>query len=321
MTTSVRGIESFTVVVPSFNEAATLRTNIEAVRAYLVGRTPLAKWTIVIVDDASADETPAIAAELAREDERIQVVRRASNGGVDAAIRSGIEMVESDAVVVLDADLSYAAPIVGALLEILTREEAEVALASAYAPGGEVRNVPGLRALLSRWANRFLAYAVNERVRTFTCIVRAYRTAALRELIARHPGGDMTHGILLEALRLGMSVCEVPACLEWAPQRRSRMGLRAIARRTGSVLSGALRQRPSLALVIPGLVPGILPLAILLAFLAHATPAQVGIVASATFFIQTASLFVLGFHSTNFALRTLLARRTDNERHVVRNNT
>ena len=116
MTTSVRRIASFTVVVPSFNEAATLRTNIEAIRAYLVDRTPLADWTILIVDDASADETPAITAELAREDERIRVVRRASNGGVDAAIRSGIEAAESDAVVVLDADLSYSAPIVGALM-------------------------------------------------------------------------------------------------------------------------------------------------------------------------------------------------------------
>ncbi len=321
MTTSVRRIESFTVVVPSFNEAATLRTNIEAVRAYLVERTPLAKWTILIVDDASDDETPAIAAELAREDERIRVIRRTSNGGVDAAIRSGIETVESDAVVVLDADLSYSAPIVGALLETLTGEEAEVVVASAYAPGGDVRNVPGMRALLSRWANRFLSYAVNERVRTFTCIVRAYRTAPLRVLIARRPDGDMTHCLLLDALRLGMRVCEIPARLEWAPQRRSRMGIRAIARRTWSVLSGALQQRPSLALTIPGLIPGILPLSILLSLLAHATPAQVGIVASTTFAVQTASLIVFGFHSTNFALRTLLMRRTDNERHVVRNIT
>jgi hypothetical protein len=317
----VRRIASFTVVVPSFNEAATLRTNIEAIRAYLVDRTPLADWTILIVDDASADETPAITAELAREDERIRVVRRASNGGVDAAIRSGIEAAESDAVVVLDADLSYSAPIVGALLETLTREEAEVVVASAYAPGGEVRNVPGLRAFLSRWANRFLAYAVNERVRTLTCIVRAYRIAPLRLLLAHNPKGDMTHGLLLDALRLGMTVCEIPARLEWAPRRRSRMGLRAIARRTGSVLSSALKERPSLALAIPGLVPGILPLSVLLAMLAHATPPQIGIVASTTFVVQTASLVVFGFHSTNFALRTLLARRTNNERRVVRNIT
>ncbi|MHB8442176.1 MAG: glycosyltransferase family 2 protein [Candidatus Tyrphobacter sp.] len=322
MATSVRRIESFTVVVPSYNEAATLRTNTEAIRAYLDARTPAhdALWTILIVDDASSDETPEIAAELAREDRRIRVIRRTANGGVDAAIRSGIEAVQSDAVVVLDADLSYRAPIVGALLEALSAEEAEVVVASAYAPGGEVRNVPRRRVVLSRWANRFLAYAARERVHTLTCIVRAYRTDALRSLLAYRPDGDAAHVMLLAALRLGMRVHEIPARLEWAPERRSRMSLSAVLRRTASVMGAALRERPSLALTIPGFVPGVLPLAVALCLLVHATPRQVGIVASATFAVQTASLFVFGFHSGNFALRTLLTRRSAS-RGVVRENT
>jgi hypothetical protein len=303
--TSVRGIESFTVVIPSYNEAATLRTNVETVRAFLVERTPLANWAIQIVDDASSDETAEIAAELAREDPRVRVIRRASNGGVDAAIRSGIEAVESDAVVVLDADLSYRAPIVGALLETLLRERAEVVVASAYAPGGAVRNVPKLRALLSRWANRFLAYAVHDRVHTLTCIVRAYRSDAVRRLIAQRPTGDATHKLLLDAVSAGMRICEIPSTLEWSPERRSRMSLREMTKRTCSVLSAAVHARPSLALTIPGLIPGLLPLSVALALWAHATTVQVGIVAATTFAIQTASLLVFGFHSTNFALRTL----------------
>ncbi len=318
----MRRIASFTVVVPSYNEAATLRTNIEAIRAYLDAKTPThgAPWTILIVDDASSDETPDIAAELAREDERIRVMRRIANGGVDAGLSSRIEAVESYAVVVLDADLSYRAPIVGALLDALVEEDADVVAASAYAPGGEVRNVPRGRVLLSRWANRFLAYAVRDRLHTLTCIVRAYRTSALRRLLAYRPDRDATHVLLLDALHLGMRVCEIPARLEWASERRSRMGLRAIARRTSDVMTAALRERPSLALAIPGLVPGILPLAIALCLIAHATPQETGIVASATFAVQTASLVVFGYHSGNFALRTFLTRRTAS-RSVVRENT
>lgn len=302
---SVRRIESFTVVVPSYNEAATLRTNIEAIRTALVESTPLDRWAILVVDDASSDDTAAITAELARQDPRIRAIRRVTNGGVDAAIRSGIDVVDSDAVVVLDADLSYHAPIAGTLVETLLREEAEVVLASAYAPGGSVHNVPKMRALLSRWANRFLAYAVRDRIHTLTCIVRAYRTDAVKRLMAVRPTGDMTHQLVLDALHSGMRVCEIPASLDWAPRRRSRMSLRAIAQRTGSVLGAAIHARPSLALVIPGLVPGLLPLAIALAIWAHASAIQVGIVASTTFAIQTASLVVFGFHSTNFALRAL----------------
>jgi dolichol-phosphate mannosyltransferase len=301
----VRRIESFTVVVPSYNEAATLRANVEAIRTFLAERTPLAlPWSMVIVDDASADESARIAAELAREDLRITVVRRGSNGGVDAAIRSGVEAAPGDAIVVLDADLSYQVPIIGVLMETLVRDEAEVVVASAYAPGGKVHHVPRTREVLSRWANRFLSYAVHERVHTLTCIVRAYRTDSLRELLTRNAGSDMSHGLLLAALRDGLNVREVPAELEWSQSRHSRMNVGAIWRRTLDVMGAALRARPSLALAIPGLIPGLLPLAILLSVCAHARPAEVGIVASATFAIQTASLVVFGFHSTNFLLRT-----------------
>ena len=319
MTTSVRRVESFTVVVPAFNEGATLRTNIEAIRAYLSEAAGNSAWTILIVDDASTDHTREISADLSREDARIRTIRRSSNGGVDAAIRSGIEGVQTEAVVVLDADLSYQPPIIGALLEVLNREEAEVTVASAYAPGGEVRDVPGGRAFLSRWANRFLAYAAHERVHTFTCIVRAYRTAALRVLLEHCPRGDTTYQLLFEALRVGMRVEEIPATLQWTPGRRSSMKPSAIVGRTWNVMGAAIHKRPSLALALPGLIPGLLPLAIFLAVLFHARPVVVGIVASAMFAIQTASLVVFGFHSTNFAIG-LLGRRS-HERHALRNIT
>ncbi len=317
----MRGIESFTVVVPSYNEAATLRTNIEAIREHLDARTSAqhAAWTILIVDDASCDETPRIAAELMREDGRIHTIRRSSNGGVDAAIRSGIEAAEGDAIVVLDADLSYRASIVGELLDELEADQADVVVASAFAPGGSVHHVPRRRAWLSRWANRFLSYAIHERVHTLTCIVRAYRTAAVRELCAMRPGGDAAHALLLDAIRAGMRVCEVPAELKWAPTRRSRMSFTATVRRTWSVLGAALRERPSLALTIPGLVPGVLPLSIALALVAHASDRQVAVVGSTTFAVQTASLIIFGFHSTNFALRTWMRRHAD--RRLLRNST
>lgn len=321
MATSARRIDSFTVVMPSYNEAATLRANLETIRSYLDARTHVqpASWTLLLVDDASHDETAEIAAGLSREDERIRVIRRSSNGGADAAIRSGIEAAEGDAVVVLDADLSYSAPIVGALLDALASDDADVVVASAFAPGGSVRNVPRRREFLSRWANRFLAYAVHERVHTLTCVVRAYRSDAARTLLSYRPNGDAAHELLLDALHLGMRVREIPAELEWGPQRRSRMSLGAIANRSRSVIAAGVRERPSLALTIPGLVPGVLPLAVALAFLAHASARQVAIVGSTTFVIQTASLVVFGFHSTNFALRTWIRRYT--HRRILRNST
>jgi glycosyltransferase involved in cell wall biosynthesis len=59
---------------------------------------------VIVVDDASADSTAAIAAEFARADKRVSLVRRAENGGLAAARMSGLAQVTSEFVVFLDAD-------------------------------------------------------------------------------------------------------------------------------------------------------------------------------------------------------------------------
>ncbi|MCA9547593.1 MAG: glycosyltransferase, partial [Myxococcales bacterium] len=58
---------------------------------------------IVIVDDGSQDETPALLARAAREDRRIQVIRQPP-GGIVAALNRGLSACEGDWIARLDAD-------------------------------------------------------------------------------------------------------------------------------------------------------------------------------------------------------------------------
>jgi glycosyltransferase involved in cell wall biosynthesis len=58
---------------------------------------------LVIVDDCSTDETSLVAAELAR-DPRVTVIRNESNLGLIGSFNRGLERVESEYVVKLDAD-------------------------------------------------------------------------------------------------------------------------------------------------------------------------------------------------------------------------
>ena len=60
---------------------------------------------IVFVDDGSDDATTDIAANFAREDERVKTVLLPRNFGHQAAVSSGLANADGDAVVVVDADL------------------------------------------------------------------------------------------------------------------------------------------------------------------------------------------------------------------------
>lgn len=59
---------------------------------------------VVIIDDASTDETPQVCAELAAEDSRVQVVRHVENLGAGPTFNQCIDLAEADYLIGVSAD-------------------------------------------------------------------------------------------------------------------------------------------------------------------------------------------------------------------------
>lgn len=83
------------VIVPTYNRAGLLRETVDSVLAQTYPRVEL-----VVVDDGSTDETPAL---LASYGARIRVIRK-QNGGGTAARNTGIAAARGDLISVLDHD-------------------------------------------------------------------------------------------------------------------------------------------------------------------------------------------------------------------------
>jgi glycosyltransferase involved in cell wall biosynthesis len=86
------------VIVPAFNAESTLRESIESALAGTYGNIE-----IIIVDDGSTDATAMAAEDLATHDARVSLHRR-QNGGVSAALNSGLAVAQGEYVARLDAD-------------------------------------------------------------------------------------------------------------------------------------------------------------------------------------------------------------------------
>jgi succinoglycan biosynthesis protein ExoO len=90
------------VVIPVYNSASTLRAAVTSVR-----RQTLKQIEILIVDDASQDNSLALARELAVTDDRIRVLAVPANRGKSNAMNLAISEARGAWIAVLDADDWY----------------------------------------------------------------------------------------------------------------------------------------------------------------------------------------------------------------------
>jgi polyisoprenyl-phosphate glycosyltransferase len=99
--TSPRTFGLLSVVAPVYNEEATIDEFYVRVGRALEG----VPFELVLVDDGSKDDSPAILERLADSDPRVRIVYLSRNFGHQTALTAGLDHAQGDAVVMLDADL------------------------------------------------------------------------------------------------------------------------------------------------------------------------------------------------------------------------
>ena len=128
-------VPCLTVVMPVYNEAATIA---EVIRVVLAQR-PVRQ--LVIVDDCSQDGTWEKLQPLAQTEPRIKLVRHDVNQGKVAALRTGIAHADSEIVIIQDADLEYDPGEYHLLLAPILAGKADVVFGSRFLGGSGAHRV------------------------------------------------------------------------------------------------------------------------------------------------------------------------------------
>ncbi len=125
------------IVIPVYNEAATISRILDRVRSVDVGMDK----EILLVDDCSTDGTRDVLRQLGEDAQDLKILYHEINQGKGAALRSGFSLATGDIVIIQDADLEYDPGEYPRLLQPILDGRADVVYGSRFLGGGAHRVV------------------------------------------------------------------------------------------------------------------------------------------------------------------------------------
>jgi glycosyltransferase involved in cell wall biosynthesis len=208
------------IVLPCYNEEAILQSNLEIVIDYLKSEGDKYNWEIVLINDGSKDKTGEIANSFEDLYEQIRVIHHPTNLNLGNALQTGFCNAKGEIIVVMDVDLSYSVDHISLMVDKMLETSCDVVVASPYMKEGKVIAVPFGRKIMSKWVNKFMRFAAQDKYYTFTGMVRAYRASFIKNVNLKTKDYEINPEIMYKAMILRARIVEIPATLDWTEQNK-----------------------------------------------------------------------------------------------------
>jgi glycosyltransferase involved in cell wall biosynthesis len=243
------------LILPAYNESAILAQSMAIITSYIEQFNSTFSWEIILVNDGSKDDTGTIADNLAQQYPYLKVIHHVVNLNLGNALKTGFANSSGAIVITLDLDLSYSVEHIGTMLQTIVSTHADMVVASPYMKGGKVTGVPFIRIFMSKWVNWLMSLSAQEKFKTFTCMVRAYRGDFIRTLNLKTRDYEINPEIMYKAMILRARIIEIPAHLDWSFQNKAGKARTSGLKITKGVFSGLMASfmfRPYMYFLLSG---------------------------------------------------------------------
>lgn len=205
---------SLSVIIPAYNEARRLGSNLGSVLKYFRAHYP--NHELIIVDDGSSDATVRIVSVAIAGQPRARLISYQPNRGKGYAVRTGVLASHGDPVLFMDADLSTPLTEIPRILKFL--DGADIVIGSRGQSESHIRKPPPLFRRLASFAFDQIKYTLVglRRFKDTQCGFKVFRGSVARQLFAKSQVNRFMFDveILYLAEQAGLIIREMP--VTWA---------------------------------------------------------------------------------------------------------
>ena len=190
-----------------WNEENYIERAIDAAREEceeLISSREIADYELIIVNDASTDETGKIADKLAANDPRVRVVHHDTNRKLGGSMKSGFMAADGDLVLYTDADLPFDMHDVHRAIRLLRYYDADIVSAYRFDRTGEVY----VRTVYSFFYNMLVRVLFGVRMRDINFAFKICRTRIFEHVTLKSEGSFIDAELMVRAKKLGYTVIQ-----------------------------------------------------------------------------------------------------------------
>jgi glycosyltransferase involved in cell wall biosynthesis len=195
----------FSIIIPVFNEKSTILEILKSIEETNLERLGFQK-EIIIVDDGSTDGTKEILKNL---EKKYKIIYHSKNQGKGRAIKTGLNEVSGDFVIIQDADLEYHPKDYEGLLRLILEKKISVVYGSRWLNS---KNFHPHK--LFYWGGLFLTFLTNflygQRLTDVLTGYKLFKTKLLKEINLEYSGFEFCCEVTAKISKKGIKIFEVP---------------------------------------------------------------------------------------------------------------
>jgi glycosyltransferase involved in cell wall biosynthesis len=205
------------MVIPMFNEEENIEHAIDCAIEALEAHAR--DYEIIIVDDASTDQSPHLVERAVEKNEKVFLIRHAFNQKLGASLRSGFARARYEIVLYMDADLPFDPDTLGRALRAINVSRADLIAGYRFD-----RTTEGFkRTVYSIAYNALIRVLFGHSIRDINFSFKLMRREVLDAIELRSEGSLIDAELILKARNLGFAVQQIG--MDYFPRSRGESTL------------------------------------------------------------------------------------------------